>query len=109
MTISALRSNGRLHLLYNRAKGPNSGVSFAQDRVTVTFDQGDETKSLHKGALSGGEVLRVIDFDELDRDLIIKVAGMSEFDPPGGEPDMAHVLVYLEGNEVPAFNELPVS
>ena len=107
VTISELRSNRRLHLLYNRAKGPNRDSWFANDKVTVTSDTGNGSKSLHKAALGGGQIFRVESFDGGSRDLIIKVAGMSELYPPGGEPDIAHVQVYLEGQVMPAFSKTP--
>ena len=108
LTISELRSKRRLHLVYNRAKGPNRDAwRFAGDKVTVTSDTGNGSKSLHEAALGGGEIFRVESFDGGSRDLIIEVVGMSELYPPGGEPDIAHVQVYLEGQDMPAFSTTP--
>ena len=107
VTISELHSRRRLHLLYNRAKGPNHDAWFAGDKVTVTSDTGNGSKSLHEAALEGGETFRVERFDKGNRDLIIEVVGMSKLYPPGDEPDIAHVMVYLEGQNTPACSKTP--
>jgi hypothetical protein len=40
----------KYHIMYNRAKGPNVGVTFAKDQVTVTMGASQEV-SWHRAAL----------------------------------------------------------
>ena len=73
----------------------------------MTSDTGNGSKSLHEAALGGGQIFRVENFDGGSKDLIIEVVGMSELYSPGGEPDIAHVQVYLEGQTISAFSKTP--
>mmetsp|Transcript_46888 Transcript_46888/g.54803 ORF Transcript_46888/g.54803 Transcript_46888/m.54803 type:complete len:198 (-) Transcript_46888:10-603(-) len=94
-----------LYIIYNRKKGPNNGVVFAPDRVTITLG-GSGYNSWHQGSIGPPDIdannfqlFRQLAYNDGKKDLVIKVCnieiGSSSF------PDTAHVLVIviiLRGN-----------
>ena len=92
------------YVIFNRKKGPNGGVEYAADRVTVTLGASRQV-SWHQASLGINGITN--DFEtfrapkwsndtnvEGTQDLVVKVCDMT-FSSSGG-PDTAHVLVYLD-------------
>ena len=89
------------YVIYNRAKGPNQGVTFAKDEVTVTMTIPGKT-SWHQAALGTPNatanhfpLFRKSNYDGGTKDLVIKVCDLTT-GIEGTTPDTASVLIYLD-------------
>lgn len=89
--------------MYNRAKGPNVGVTFAQDQVTISTGKGG-TVSWHQaglGAPNPGPTTNIFPkfrsskYNGGDKDLVVKVCDMVS-GAEGVTPDIAKVLIYTD-------------
>ena len=83
------------YVMYNRAKGPNSGVTFAKDKVTISTGQARKV-SWHQAGLGAPTsttfpVFRKSNYNGGTQDLVVKVCGMTS-----GPPDLASVLIFLD-------------
>mmetsp|Transcript_31451 Transcript_31451/g.57611 ORF Transcript_31451/g.57611 Transcript_31451/m.57611 type:complete len:1535 (+) Transcript_31451:73-4677(+) len=83
------------YVIYNRAKGPNAGVTFAKDTVTISTGA-DRKVSWHQAALKAGEHFRKVSYNGGAQDLVVKVCDMTT-GSANVTPDTARVLIYLDG------------
>ena len=82
-------SGQNLYLIYNRKKGPNVGVTFAADEVTLTYGAPRQV-SWHEAALDVGESHSIANFDNGSDALVIKVCDKTTIDGA----DTVRVLIY---------------
>ena len=90
------------YLIYNRAKGGNSGVSFAKDEVTVTLGGAGTGTSWHQASLGAPDpannvfpLWRQPNYNHGTKDLVVKVCSMTDGDGSTA-PDTASILVYTD-------------
>ena len=95
------------YVIYNRAKGPNNGVNFAKDQVTITLGSPRST-SWHQAMLGTPDlaanefaVFRKPNYNGGDKDLVVKVCAI-DTGSDEGLPDVANVLVYTDDG--PGYN-----
>jgi len=90
---SSIANDLDYYVIYNRAKGPNAGVNFAKDRVTISTGKARQV-SWHQAGLAEGQIFRKPGYNSGSQDLVVKVCEMST----GTEvmPDTARVLIYLD-------------
>ena len=89
------------YLGFNRAKGPNQGVTFAQDEVTVTMARFKKT-SWHQAGLGAPNatanvfpIFRKSNYNGGEKDLVVKVCEMVA-GVEGQSPDVAKILIYTD-------------
>jgi hypothetical protein len=89
------------YVIYNRAKGPNAGVKFAKDEVTISTGQSRKV-SWHQAGLGAPDtglndypLFRKSNYNGGTQDLVVKVCGMTS-GIEGNTPDLASVLIYLD-------------
>ena len=90
------------YVIYNRAKGPNVGVNFAKDQVTVSTGA-DRQVSWHQAGLAAPAVgqqslfpsFRKPNYNGGSQDLVVKVCDIT-LGTEGVTPDLADVLIYLD-------------
>jgi hypothetical protein len=83
------------YVMYNRAKGVNSGVVEYGNKVTVVQAANTATQSQQsyiRANLGANQLYRVANFAGTGKDLVVQVCAMIT-----GPPDVAQVLVYLDG------------
>src|SRR6056300_897856 len=91
---------GSFYVIYNRAKGPNGGVTFAKDKVTISLGQSRKV-SWHQAELPAPTsstdypLFRKASYNGGAQDLVVKVCGMTS-GIEGSTPDVASVLIYLD-------------
>lgn len=97
------------YVIYNRAKGPNVGVGFAKDQVTISTGK-DRTVSWHQGGLGTPNPgpstnvfpkFRKSKYNGGDTDLVVKVCDMVP-GSSGVTPDIAKLLIYTDDG--PGYN-----
>jgi len=88
-------------VIYNRAKGPNGGVTFAKDEVTISLGSAGQV-SWHQAGLGAPDpasneypLFRKPNYNGGSQDLVVKVCGMLS-GTEGSTPDLASVLIYLD-------------
>ena len=89
------------YVIYNRAKGPNEGVSFAKDEVTITLGSARST-SWHQASLGAPDPVNNVfplwrqpNYKHGTKDLVVKVCSMTDGDGSTA-PDTASILVYMD-------------
>lgn len=107
LEIADSTESQKYYVIYNRAKGPNGGVYFAKDQVTVSMGAPRQV-SWHQAGLGNSnnetnsfESFRKPNYNGGSKDLVIKVCGMTT-GVEGSSPDTADVLVYLDDG--PGYN-----
>lgn len=87
---------------YNRAKGPNQGVIFAADKVTVTMARPKKT-SWHQASLGAPNVtenyfpmFRKSKYNGGIVDLVVKVCEIVVVEEGQSSPDVAKLLIYTD-------------
>jgi len=93
---SSIANDLDYYVIYNRAKGPNAGVNFAKNQVTISTGKAREV-SWHQAGLAEGQIFRKPGYNSGSQDLVVKVCEMST----GTEvmPDTAGVLIYLDNGQ----------
>jgi len=81
------------YVIFNRAKGPNNGVTFFADLVHITTEDG--SGSSHEGSLNSTETFTKTNFGNSGNDLKVHVCDIDIINDEN-EPDIASVLVYLD-------------
>ena len=85
-------SGQNLYLMYNRKKGPNEGVTFAADEVTLTYGSASAV-SWHEAALNENESHTIANFDGGSNDLVVTVCEKST---TTAGADTVRVLIYAD-------------
>ena len=93
VVVEVPNSSGQnLYLMYNRKKGPNEGVTFAADEVTLTYGSA-RAVSWHEAALNENESHTIANFDGGSNDLVVTVCEKST---TTAGADTVRVLIYAD-------------
>eukprot|EP00559_Dactyliosolen_fragilissimus_P002113 CAMPEP_0184871582 /NCGR_PEP_ID=MMETSP0580-20130426/40802_1 /TAXON_ID=1118495 /ORGANISM="Dactyliosolen fragilissimus" /LENGTH=1122 /DNA_ID=CAMNT_0027374259 /DNA_START=125 /DNA_END=3490 /DNA_ORIENTATION=- len=99
--ILRLKEGGEdLYILYNRAKGVNSGVRGSVDLVTVVEQRGgDRRQSWQLAELDAGETFTKSNWDGSGQNLIVSVC--NTVPGKGADPDIANIVAYVDDGTSP--------
>ena len=93
VVVEVPNSSGQnLYLMYNRKKGPNVGVTFAADEVTLTYGSAMAI-SWHEAALNENESHTIANFDGGSNALVVTVCEKST---TTAGADTVRVLIYAD-------------